>query len=101
MDAEGFIPISLLASFNRIKTLTTDLILIRDMLVLSNQAELDYTHERVRMSGNQWVAYLLPPGHSGGQQANGSATDVVTPASGATEEDDDVEIVMNTDSAQS
>lgn len=65
MDAEGWIPIALLASFKRIKTYTLDPALVREMLRLSNQAELDVTQERVRMALGLWASYLLPQGREG------------------------------------
>jgi hypothetical protein len=61
MDAEGWITVALLASFNRVRTLTPDVGLVREMLVLSNQAELDGTRERVRMAGGAWAGFVLPP----------------------------------------
>lgn len=65
MDAEGWIPVTLLASFKRIQTHTTDAALVREMLRLSNQAELDITQERVRMALGQWASYLLPRDQEG------------------------------------
>lgn len=72
MDAEGWIPVALLAGFKRIQTLTVDPVLIREMLRLSNQAELDATQDRVRMALGQWTSYLLPREQEGVSSSHGS-----------------------------
>lgn len=58
MDDQGWIPISLIASFNRVKRLTTDVNLVRDVLNLSSLTEVkgDY----VRMTREQWKQFVLP-----------------------------------------
>ncbi|KAH9477865.1 N-glycosidase [Psilocybe cubensis] len=40
MDSKGWIPIELIASFNRVKTLTMDVALVRDVLALSSIAQV-------------------------------------------------------------
>ena len=62
MDSRGWIPIPLLASFNRVKQLLAggDVHLVRDVLVLSSIAQV-YSTERgdwVRMLG--WEQFVLP-----------------------------------------
>ncbi|KAH7924709.1 hypothetical protein BV22DRAFT_492255 [Leucogyrophana mollusca] len=52
MDDSGWIPISLLASFNRVRNLTTDVALVAEVLRQSNMAEVE--GDWVRMSGRQW-----------------------------------------------
>lgn len=59
MNPEGWISIPLLASFNRIRQLTPDPQLVRDVLTLSSVAEV--SGDWVRMSGNQWTQFVLPP----------------------------------------
>ncbi|KAH7910351.1 hypothetical protein BJ138DRAFT_1009036 [Hygrophoropsis aurantiaca] len=61
MDDSGWIPISLLASFNRVRNLTTDTTLVAEVLQQSNVVEVD--GEFVRMSGQQWEQFILPRQH--------------------------------------
>ncbi|KAF9456866.1 hypothetical protein BDZ94DRAFT_1314732 [Collybia nuda] len=56
MDSKGWVPISLIASFNRVKQLTVDINLVRDVLVLSSV--LQVKDNSVRMSG--WEIFVLP-----------------------------------------
>lgn len=59
MDDQGWILISLIASFNRVKQLTTDVQVVRDVLNLSSLTEVK--GEYVRMAGEQWKQFVLPP----------------------------------------
>jgi len=56
MDERGWIPISLIASFNRVKQLTMDVQLVRDVLALSSLVQV--RGNMVRMGG--WERYVLP-----------------------------------------
>lgn len=56
MDAQGWIPISLLASFRRVQSLTFDVQLVRDVLTLSSLVEV--RGDWVRM--HRWRNYVLP-----------------------------------------
>lgn len=58
MDARGWIPIQLIASFNRVKQLTTDVQLVKDVLSLSSLVEVRNDH--VRLCGDSWVNFVLP-----------------------------------------
>jgi hypothetical protein len=58
MDDQGWIPISLIASFNRVQKLTTDVNLVRDVLNLSSLTEVK--DEYVRMAREQWKQFVLP-----------------------------------------
>ncbi len=58
MDSRGWIPVSLLASFNRVRQLTLDPQLVRDVLVLSSIVEL--RDDCVRMGGGEWRRFVLP-----------------------------------------
>jgi hypothetical protein len=58
MDDQGWIPISLIASFNRVKQLTTEVQLVRDVLNLSSLTEVE--GEYVRMASEQWKQFILP-----------------------------------------
>jgi len=56
MDSRGWVPISLIASFNRVRWLTTDPQVVKEVLVLSTMVEVK--DEFVRMSG--WERFVLP-----------------------------------------
>lgn len=58
MDSRGWIPISLLASFNRVRQLTLDPQLVRDVLALSQIVEM--RDDCVRLSGGEWAQFVLP-----------------------------------------
>ncbi|KIJ63735.1 hypothetical protein HYDPIDRAFT_91860 [Hydnomerulius pinastri MD-312] len=58
MDSEGWIPISLLASFKRVRHLTTDLDLVRDVLSMSSVVEVKGNW--VRMAERHWEQFILP-----------------------------------------
>ena len=58
MDSRGWIPVSLLASFNRVRQLTSDPQLVRDVLALSSIVEL--CDDCVRMGGGEWRRFVLP-----------------------------------------
>ncbi|KAG1738136.1 uncharacterized protein EDB91DRAFT_466400 [Suillus paluster] len=58
MDDQGWIPISLIASFNRVRKLTTEELLVRDVLNLSSLTEVK--GEYVRMATEQWKQFVLP-----------------------------------------
>ncbi|KAJ1935186.1 hypothetical protein GGF37_006089 [Kickxella alabastrina] len=59
MDTDGFVPLTLIAGFNRLKIVTTDLELIRGALDASEQVELGETRDRVRKRGD-WATWLFP-----------------------------------------
>jgi la-related protein 1 len=56
MDEKGWIPVSLIASFNRIRQLTMDVHLVRDVLSLSSVVQVK--GDWVRMS--DWEQFVLP-----------------------------------------
>lgn len=57
MDSEGHVPLSLVANFNRVRYLTTDLELIKDALRSSKEIELNGDKMRRR---NDWPTWILP-----------------------------------------
>lgn len=56
MDSKGWIPIGLLASFNRVKQLTQDYQLVREVLMFSTLVQ--WKDHFVRMGG--WEQFVLP-----------------------------------------
>jgi len=59
MDNEGWIDVSVIASFNRIQNLTQDYNLVRDTMVLS--AYLEVNEGMVRLAHRRWQEFVLPP----------------------------------------
>ncbi|MCO5614102.1 hypothetical protein L7F22_068383 [Adiantum nelumboides] len=58
MDREGWVPVSTVASFNRVRSLTTDLTLVLDTLMYSTVLAVDSEHRRVRKAVG-WEPYVL------------------------------------------
>ncbi|KAG9311612.1 hypothetical protein JVU11DRAFT_7822 [Chiua virens] len=58
MDDEGWIPISLLASFKRVRQLHTDADVARE--VLSRSRVVEVNGDWVRMGSRQWESFVLP-----------------------------------------
>jgi len=58
MDTEGWISIAMIASFNRIKSLTPDVPLVKEMMQLSSLLEVQGDH--VRIAGEQAKKWVLP-----------------------------------------
>ncbi|KAK3828056.1 MAG: hypothetical protein J3Q66DRAFT_321706 [Benniella sp.] len=61
MDSEGFVPLSLVANFNRVRYLTTDLELIKEALRPSNEIELN--GDRIRKK-DDWATWIFPKENS-------------------------------------
>ncbi|EGG02546.1 uncharacterized protein MELLADRAFT_91329 [Melampsora larici-populina 98AG31] len=59
MDNEGWVKIDTISSFNRIKTLSTDQNLIKEVMSLSAYLEVDTERHLVRKKGD-WSDWLLP-----------------------------------------
>ncbi|KAG0335433.1 La ribonucleoprotein domain member 1 [Podila horticola] len=57
MDAEGYVPFSLIANFNRVKSLTTDHALIKETLKSSKVIEV--SGDKIRKKGD-WATWLFP-----------------------------------------
>ncbi|KAF8431538.1 hypothetical protein L210DRAFT_3403314, partial [Boletus edulis BED1] len=58
MDNQGWIPISLLASFKRVQQLHTDSDIVKE--VLSRSVMVEVSGDWVRMGGRQWEVFVLP-----------------------------------------
>jgi hypothetical protein len=58
MDPQGWISIPLLASFNRVRHLTTDIQLVHEVITLSSTLEVN--GDWVRMGRQMWKQFLLP-----------------------------------------
>jgi la-related protein 1 len=58
MDSEGWIDISMISSFNRVKSLTPDVALVREMMLLSSVLEVKENY--VRLAGGEAKRWVLP-----------------------------------------
>lgn len=58
MDNHGWVPISVIASFNRVRQLTYDVGLVRDVMGLSLLIEVQ--GDKVRLRDRQWAPFILP-----------------------------------------
>lgn len=59
MDKQGYVDLQVLANFNRVRSLTTDMNLIRDALKQSDVVELDSSANKVRRREG-WETWILP-----------------------------------------
>ncbi|KAF9964804.1 La ribonucleoprotein domain member 1 [Mortierella alpina] len=57
MDSEGYVPLSLVANFNRVKHLTTDHALIKETLKKSK--EIETKGDKIRRRGD-WATWIFP-----------------------------------------
>ncbi|KAF8755457.1 the RNA-binding Lupus La protein [Rhizoctonia solani] len=73
MDSQGWIPISTIASFNRLRKLTTDFNLVRDTMHMSSLVEISPDGEKARMSHGGWAQFVLPGAQSGDAQVGPSS----------------------------
>ena len=90
MDSRGWLPIQVIASFNRVKQLTGDVQMVKDVLELSSLVEVRDDH--VRLSDSQWTKFVLP----------GAATSTIEVVEDADEdEEDDVVFVLGGEENQS
>ncbi|KAG9077217.1 hypothetical protein FS749_010921 [Ceratobasidium sp. UAMH 11750] len=60
MDSQGWIPVSTVASFNRLRRLTPDAHIVREMMALSSFVELSPDGEKARMAHGAWSTFVLP-----------------------------------------
>ncbi|KAJ3995368.1 hypothetical protein F5050DRAFT_311104 [Lentinula boryana] len=58
MDSHGWIAIPLIASFNRVRQITTDESFVRDVLSMSSVVEIQ--GDMVRMKEGEWERFVLP-----------------------------------------
>ncbi|KAL0578883.1 hypothetical protein V5O48_003116 [Marasmius crinis-equi] len=61
MSPDGWILLSVIATFNRIRQLTDNLHLLREVLGYSEHVEVSDDGEQVRMRDGGWKSFVLPP----------------------------------------
>jgi len=59
MDAEGWINVHTIASFNRVQKLTRDYDFVRNTIALSSLLEV--VEDKVRLAHGGWERFVLPP----------------------------------------
>ncbi|KAG0257101.1 La ribonucleoprotein domain member 1B [Actinomortierella ambigua] len=88
MDEQGYVPLSLVANFNRVKYLTADLNMIKD--TLKGSKEIEVAGDKIRKR-NDWGRWLFPkdgshpapgtsPTHSSFVASHRSSISMTTPA---------------------
>ncbi|KZT22739.1 winged helix DNA-binding domain-containing protein, partial [Neolentinus lepideus HHB14362 ss-1] len=96
MDSLGWISVHLLASFNRVRHLTSDVDLVKDVLSLSESVEL--RDDWVRMGSDQWKQFILPGAMQSSFESEGTASRARkasdTEAEGEGEEEEEEEVVF-------
>jgi la-related protein 1 len=103
MDSRGWVPIQLISSFNRVRQLTVDAQLVRDVLTLSTLVEV--RDEWVRMNG--WEQFVLPdappskvepPSDFGAQGGRHGEEERYLEVEGEDDDEEDVVFVMGKES---
>ncbi|KAI9477368.1 hypothetical protein BX667DRAFT_468559 [Coemansia mojavensis] len=59
MNPEGYVPLTLIAGFNRVKTATTDLEVVRSAIKSSDEVEMHESGDLVRKKGD-WSKWVFP-----------------------------------------
>jgi len=61
MDQQGWVPLSFISAFNRVKVLTTDVDLLTDVLANECQMEIEFDHELKQLrKRNDWATWVYP-----------------------------------------
>ncbi|WVR04603.1 hypothetical protein IAU60_001613 [Kwoniella sp. DSM 27419] len=84
MDSEGWIDVSMIASFNRVKSLTPEVAVVKECMLLSSLLEV--REDKVRLAGEDAHRWVLPDA-----KPSSLGPDPMSP-SGATEESRDLSL---------
>nr|XP_018265653.1 uncharacterized protein I303_02024 [Kwoniella dejecticola CBS 10117]OBR87811.1 hypothetical protein I303_02024 [Kwoniella dejecticola CBS 10117] len=88
MDSEGWIDIAMIASFNRVKSLTPDVAIVKDCMTLSSLLEV--REESVRLAGQDAPRWVLPDAKPSKFPVDQSSTTMSGSPSQLTEESRDL-----------
>ncbi|QRV82229.1 La domain-containing protein [Ceratobasidium sp. AG-Ba] len=82
MDSQGWIPVATVASFNRLRRLTPDVHVVREMMSISSIIELSPDGEKARMTQGAWAQFVLPDAQdaSSASEATTATVDGTSPA---------------------
>ncbi|KAG8899223.1 hypothetical protein FRC01_010619 [Tulasnella sp. 417] len=69
MEPQGWFDVELIASFNRLRRLTSDLNLVREVMSMSAMIEVSPDGQKCRMANNAWQMFVAPPQMDGIPQA--------------------------------
>ncbi|KAG9015946.1 hypothetical protein FRB90_004088 [Tulasnella sp. 427] len=61
MDHQGWIDVEMIASFNRMRRLTSDINLVREVMNISAMIEVSPDGQKCRMANYAWQMYVAPP----------------------------------------
>ncbi|KAG9083073.1 hypothetical protein FRC07_014021 [Ceratobasidium sp. 392] len=78
MDSQGWIPISTVASFNRLRRLTPDVHIVREMMMLSSLVEISPDGDKARMAHGAWSTFVLPDAQDASASSVSAASEPVT-----------------------
>ncbi|XP_042378327.1 la-related protein 1B-like [Zingiber officinale] len=76
MDEQGWVPVSLIAGFNRVRQITNNIDFILDTLPLSPEVEVQGDRIRKRQG---WMSYLLLPSSNRAANTSGQSPVALTP----------------------
>ncbi|KAG2233286.1 hypothetical protein BDF21DRAFT_414317 [Thamnidium elegans] len=77
MDTEGYVPITLIAGFNRVKGLTTDMNLIRSSLSLSKLLQVKEDCGDLLRKREGWETWVLPAAGTVATAKGGAAVQII------------------------
>lgn len=60
MDSQGWVDVEMIASFNRLRRLTSDLNLVRELMNISSMIEVSPDGQKCRMANNAWQMFVAP-----------------------------------------
>ncbi|CAO3637443.1 unnamed protein product [Mucor hiemalis] len=78
MDVDGYVPITLIAGFNRVKILTTDMNLIRASLELSQILEVKKETGDVLRKREGWETWVLPAAGTAATTSSNGVTKIIS-----------------------
>nr|XP_019008524.1 uncharacterized protein I206_07084 [Kwoniella pini CBS 10737]OCF47305.1 hypothetical protein I206_07084 [Kwoniella pini CBS 10737] len=93
MDSEGWIDIAMIASFNRVKSLTPDISIVKECMVMSSLLEV--REESVRLAGQDTSRWVLPDAKASKFPSDQSPTSMSGSPSQHTEESRDLSLNAN------
>lgn len=60
MDSQGWVDVEMIASFNRLRRLTSDVNLVRELMHISSMIEVSPDGQKCRMANNAWQMFVAP-----------------------------------------
>ncbi|KAJ3755748.1 winged helix DNA-binding domain-containing protein, partial [Lentinula raphanica] len=89
MDSHGWIPIPLIATFKRVRSITTDVADVRNALAVSSIVEVQ--GDMVRMKEGEWEQFVLPDAQASGVESSIHDFPQTSTSSDSTKEEEEEE----------